>query len=655
MVLPIASPRPIDAALSNPDFLPVPNSVQGALRREKAFGEGTIVGALTKFVTDPDAGKDNLFIPFSERTQEETEQLITPEEANKQFGIKGRLDFKTPVSVEGALKRKQSVERQMIIEEQVQIADEQNTLGDKVKFFFTADVIGQAVDLPFYAILGPELGAARALGLSRMIGSKTIANAVTSNPVARSAIRSGIERGFIGGAETVVAQPFIKSNYDYFGLDYGIEDAVTDVLFGAGLDVGINSIGVGLQLKKAVSKAQYRNQAFRDSVTDMRTIFGVAEQQMRSENSSLPNLIESVIKLDQSNNLRAIDDGNIYHSDFIYRQDFSNLDPDTIASVNERLHTETLIPQDRIQSSSRIVELAEKQPHRIKSFSDLHQDIISKSDLGSKTIKYSDFFDSLKALVNLNNLSKTQFRAVLKNDFGLDITSNRDLVDINKAIDIANQIQNNTDINLRKTNATTEDLLPTLSKLKARLKELPSLANLKSKEFIERFKRARFKVENDPSINKVTLKDFEKLTPEKQADILDYLQFLQEGNIQRSEIDELLSGNKQVFENIKSRIEWNRTVVDNLTTDQAYNNVRKALETIANDRPDKFLLEPIEDIPGIVDDAFIQEQIDINTKYLTEEELDMITKEQIIEDKLIDDFAEAQDLVTRCVMRGGIV
>ena len=41
--------------------------------------------------------------------------------------------------------------------------------------------------------------------------------------------------------------------------------------------------------------------------------------------------------------------------------------------------------------------------------------------------------------------------------------------------------------------------------------------------------------------------------------------------------------------------------------------------------------------------------------YLTEEELDMITKEQIIEDKLIDDFAEAQDLVTRCVVRGGII
>lgn len=655
MVLPITSQKPIDKAFQNPDLLPVPDLLQKQLRREKAFGEGTIVGSVVKAVSDPDAGLDNPFIPFSERDQEQTQSLLTAEEATKQFGIDGRLQFKAPVSAESAVKRKQSVERRMVIEQQLQMADEQNTLLDKIGFFFTGDAVGQAVDLPFYALLGPELGAARAMGLSRAIGSRSIAAAITTNPVARSAIRSGLERAVIGGAEGLAAQPFVKGNFEYFGLDYGIEDAVVDVLFGAGLDVGFNAIPVGLKLNKAVGRAQFQKQAFRDSVTNINTIFGVAEQQLQSGANPASNLVQSMIKLDQAITLRRLDENNIYHSDFIYRQDLNNLDPQTAVRVNERLHVESLIPSERVQSPDRIIELADKQPHRVKSFSELHQSILSKADLSNSVIKFSDLVDSLRGVLNASGLSKTQFRKFLETEFGLVVKSNRDTVNLKKAISIANKIQNDTDVRARKLNATDENLFPLLSGLKNRLKELRSLADLKQKDFIDRFKKARFKVESDPELSNVKLKDFEKLSPEKQAMVLDYLQFLQEGNINRTELDEILSGNKQTFQLIQERMRWHKNTVDNLTAEQAYDNVRQNLESTVSDRVDNFLLEKIDELPEQIDDSYIQEQIDISSKYLTPEELDTVTKEQIIQDKIIDDFAEAQDLVTRCVIRGGIV
>jgi uncharacterized protein YdhG (YjbR/CyaY superfamily) len=651
MVLPITSQKPIDLGLQNPDLLPAVDTRQKDLRRERSFGEGSIVGSITRGIFDPDIKLNNTLV--AQDFEPKREQL-TPEEANKRFGIEGRLQFKTPVSVESALQRKQNVERRMVIEKQLELADQQNTLVDKIGFFFTGDLVGQAVDTPFYAILGPELGAARAMGLSRAIGSRTIANALVKNPVARSAVRSGLERAVIGGAEGLAAQPFTKGNYDYFGLDYGVEDAATDVLFGAGLDVGFNALPVASRLKKAVTRGQYQKQAFRDSINNISTIFSVAEQQLQAGINPGVNMLESMIKLDQAVTLRRLDENNIYHSDFVYRQDFDSLDPETAAMVNERLHTEALIPNDRVQSPERIIELADKQPHRIKSFSDLHQSIIAKADLGSRAIKFSDLVETLRGVLQSANLSKTQFRKFLETEYGLVVKSNRETVDLKKALSIANKIQNDTEISLRKANALDENLFPELSTLKNRLKKLPSLAKLKQKEFIEKFKKARFKVENDPDLNNIKLKDFNKLSPEKQASVLDYLQFLQEGNIHRSEIDELLSGNKEVFALIQERIKWNKLAVDKLTTEQAYDNVRQAMGSFEPEKADGILLEKLDDLPDEINDSFIEEQIDISSKFLTEEELDKIIKEQILEDKVIDDYAEAKEMAMRCAMRKGV-
>lgn len=652
MVLPIVTKRKIDPGLQDPDLLAVPLGLQRRLTAEKVFTGDTVVGFGSRLISDiVQAGKDANFGLTSKEDPVKKQKILTAEEANQRFGISDRLRFNTPVSEEAAQRKQIRIQKQMIIEQQLSFGDEQNTLGDKINLFFTGALPVQAVDSPLMElkIWGT---AARALKIGR--GFEAVGGSLAKGALKNPFIKAGIKNGL----ETAAMQPFIKANYDYYGLDYGISEATQDVLFGTGIGVGLKALGVAFHAPKILRKRQtrldLRKEVIREHLSsNINGLMGVINKTFTTNNpSSIPDMVSSIIALDHHISMRRLDDNGLFHSDFVLRQDLDSLSPEMKFNINERLHTESIIPSSRINSPDRIANLAETQPYRFKEFPELHQRILQKIDPTTKAITYKDLVDILKSALNKTDLSNNQFKKLIAQEFGIKTKRNRDLISTKEAFTIANLLDNKARLAARKAGASAEDLIPALKSFREQLKAQPSITKYKNiNDFIKDFKKAKHAVFKDPELSSKTLKEFSKLTDIEQAKILNYLRFIQEADISGAEMDQLLSGNRQMFKLIQERAKFKKEVIDSNPPQEAYDLVRQNMRKLDDDSVDPDFLHT--DDPDLrKGDELTEDIIDRHRAYLTEDEIIELETQNKLEEKIIDDHAEANELVARCLTRG---
>jgi hypothetical protein len=671
MVLPIVAPKRQELGYQNPDLLALEIDKQAELERESSFKSTAIGFAANLFNNTPnlEAASDDFkqSAYYKAAVKREPSVSLTTEEANNRFGIKDRLNFKTPVSEAYAEDRRNKVQRQIIIEQQLALADSENSLIDKAHLLITGSLAAQVVDTPVYMALGLESLVGRGLGMTALARTGKLGSAIGKSRFLRAAIT--------GGVETAAVQPLIGQTMDYYGIDYGIKEATTDILIGAGLE---GTIGKGLNLiKRAQGRARlkkfgeynkmglsignvldsyYQRTVQVEHMAQARELSAMVQQSFQSSNATnVPDLVQALISLDHGVNTRRLDDRGFYHSDFAYRQDLNSLDPQTRTMVNERIQTETIIPSNRLNSPDRIAQIAENQPHRLTEFPDVHQKIAKLSSEGS--VKFSDLADALGSILETAGLSKTKLRNLIKSDFGIDIQSNRDLIDVRQAYAIANKIDNDLTANKRKTLASEKDLLPLLQGFKDRLRALPSIADMKLKKFIDTFNSAKDDLFKNKKLLTVTLEDFQKLSDVNQNRILNYIRFFQEGDISRAEMDDILSGDIGTWKLIKERINYKKKYIDTMPTQQAYDTLRNNYESLVQDtlpvemlREEPTLRQVDEDFD--MPDSEVKLEIERKKLLLTEDEIRQFEIENTKDLQVLEYEKETREIVARCFLRG---
>jgi hypothetical protein len=159
---------------------------------------------------------------------------LSPEEANKQYGIKGHLSFSEPVS---------NLEAHVLNQRKEQEVKFNYNLEQAYGMEFAKGMsleMGMAlidpVTIPLYFI--PPLGAARLMSIFGMTATKIIGGKTVATAGAR-AIQGGLG-GFYGSA---LAEPFILSAATQEQADYGLAQSAMNVVFGTFAGGGLHVTG----------------------------------------------------------------------------------------------------------------------------------------------------------------------------------------------------------------------------------------------------------------------------------------------------------------------------------------------------------------------------------------------------------------------------
>lgn len=178
---------------------------------------------------------------------------LSPEEANKQYGIDGHLSFGQPISNLEAYVLNQRKEQEVKFNYNLEQAYGMEFAKGMALEMGMALI--DPVTIPLYFI--PPLGAAKITGMfgmqaTKVIGGKTVATAGSR------AVQGGLG-GFYGSA---LAEPFIYSAATQEQADYGLAQSAINVMFGTIAGGGLHVTGGAVIDKIRHIRARRHAQAF---------------------------------------------------------------------------------------------------------------------------------------------------------------------------------------------------------------------------------------------------------------------------------------------------------------------------------------------------------------------------------------------------------
>ena len=178
---------------------------------------------------------------------------LSPEEANKQYGIDGHLSFGQPISNLEAYVLNQRKEQEVKFNYNLEQAYGMEFA--KAMALEMGMALIDPVTIPLYFI--PPLGAAKITGMfgmqaTKVIGGKTVATAGSR------AVQGGLG-GFYGSA---LAEPFIYSAATQEQADYGLAQSAINVMFGTIAGGGLHVTGGAVIDKIRHIRARRHAQAF---------------------------------------------------------------------------------------------------------------------------------------------------------------------------------------------------------------------------------------------------------------------------------------------------------------------------------------------------------------------------------------------------------
>jgi len=194
---------------------------------------------------------------------------LTAEEANKQFGIPGVLQFDEIVSPGVAKRKKERAEEQMRWEAILEKAG----AGESVLGFIAAlgtNIVADPIGTAFGFI--PFVGGAKYARMLKLAGPVAVKMGIGAVGK-RALVRAGV--GAVeGAAGNALLEPFLFLGNKELGYQYGWEDSAFSIAGGAGAGAGLRSVGGLLADSIAVRKlsevnVEARTEAINVAVYDM--------------------------------------------------------------------------------------------------------------------------------------------------------------------------------------------------------------------------------------------------------------------------------------------------------------------------------------------------------------------------------------------------
>ena len=155
-------------------------------------------------------------------------QILQPDDANKKYGIEGRLQFNEPVRESVAQAKRERKEQEMFY---------QHMLGKSRGFAAGAASFAGS----FVGNIDAVTIAASFLPMGMLSNAGKLGSAISKMGKYKRLAVSGAIEGAVGNA---VIEPFILKGQEYLGGDYGLSDSLMNIGFGAVLGAGLH-MGTG--------------------------------------------------------------------------------------------------------------------------------------------------------------------------------------------------------------------------------------------------------------------------------------------------------------------------------------------------------------------------------------------------------------------------
>lgn len=635
--IPLAIKPQSDIQLENQESLDVGEDLERRLRIEDTFKKFTpfprVIGELEQEVA----------------LKEKFREKIMPDEANSEFGIPGRLQFKEPVSRELAEKKQREVLRQADIEDFLSKASQTNNFFDKSGNLLLG--FGVMATDPINYI--PITSATKLFRLGKAL---KFTQPFFKNPIARSATDAALGN--------LIEQPIIAENFENLGLTYTVEDGLFDVAFGGliGGTFGLLRRNVAgtkvLKMRAAAKEAAAQRKAIETQInkeTAARLMALVESDAAKGRDTSI-GVAEALIKLGDSMEIERKAHSAFYLNDLVYRTEFDELNLPQRERLNSFAKEQALIPEDRYVDFDRAFNLKDATPNRL---SDLPGDlarIISR--LGSR-----EGFISLRTFVDM-----------LEDRGGINIGAKETKKFISATTGVGKKIKPGTQLNAKQAFALYEaiqerirqkkldvdvDSLPLLKQLQKDLREIKDNLDVSFETFRKRFLGLKRQIDQRPDLRRVDIFDLQKLNKQDKELVLSYLKFFQVGNPTEDQIRNLLRGKGDAIRELYEQSKLNVQTKDTITKERATEVLEQHLQSEVAPRKE----QEVSDLLGIsvkqeldktLSDSYLTEQLTMMQRTLGDEDFSKISKEMDeVSTKEVDNFIDGAKKAINCVFKAG--
>lgn len=633
--IPLAIKPQSDIQLETTDNLKNSEEQERNLRIEQGF---RTVGASNKFLLKSILPYNtyNTLGSISEIGQEK----LTADEANAEFGIPGRIQFKETVTRSKAEKTHNDAIRAGQVDEYLAKASQSNNIGDKAGNLLLGLGV-QSLDafnyLPFYRLTKMYKFGKLGAGAANVLKS----------PIAKAGIDATIGN--------VLEQPIIAEANHALGIKYDLVDGLIDVGLGTTAAVGLSSIFTGLRANSILKTREYRAERFALQTQMNKETFGrlVSFTEAEAARGADPviDVVKSIIKLgDTMETNRRIAPGGMYLNDLIYRGDFDKMSKDHLNVIHNQALNESLIPEARFNDFDRAFNLLDEGPHRLNELSSDLSNLVQK--IGSRTgfITIRDFADTLteKGSFNIGDVGTKKFIQQITGYEGKIKPGTS--INAKQAIALYQAIQDK----IRTTKAKLNpDSIPLLKRLQMELKQLNDNVDVSFETFRQRFNSAKRAIDIRPDLRKADVFDLydKSMSPEDAAIIKNYLKFYQMGNPTGEQANRLMRGSADAVRELYEQTKFNSQAKDGMTQEQAMTSIENHIKDkmspkISQVQDDILGLDVKTDSDFSLSDSYLKEQVRSYEKLIPEEDLKRIseqvdkeTAEQV--DTFIDGLKEA--------------
>jgi hypothetical protein len=612
--IPLAIKPQSDIQLETTANLKNSEDLEKNLRIEQNF---RTVGASNKFLLKSllPYGTYNTLGSISEIGQEK----LTADEANVEFGIPGRIQFKESVTRQAAEKTHNDAIRAQQVDDYLARASQSNNLGDKTGNLLLGLGV-QSLDafnyIPFFDLLKIyKFGKA---GLA--------VNNVLKSPIARAGVDATIGN--------IAEQPIIAQANQDLGIKYDLVDGLIDVGLGTTAALGLSTVFHGFRANSVLKTREYRAERFAQQTQMTKDSFArlvsFTEESAARGTDPVLDVVRSIIKLgDTMDTNRKIAPGGFYLNDLVYRGDFDSMSKDHLDIVHTQAMKESLIPESRFASFDRAFNLLDEGPHRLNELSGDLSQLVQKIGSRNGFITIRDFTDLLseKGGFNIGDIGTKKFIQEVTGYKGKIKPGTS--ISAKQAYALYDAIQEKLRTTKVKLNT---DTIPLLKKLQSELKALKDNADVSFETFKQRFNSAKRAIDARPDLRKADIFELQKMNQADQDIIKNYLKFYQMGNPTGEQANRLMRGSLDGVRELYEQTKFNSQTKDSISLEEAHNKIENHIkDQMAVKKPgvanDILGLDVKSESDMSLTDAYLNEQLRSYEKLLPEEDVKRLNQE----------------------------
>jgi hypothetical protein len=584
------------------------------------------------------------------------DKILTPEQANEEWGIDGVLQFQEPISIGDARRKSTAVHKDREREAYIARAAQNESLLGKVGNLGLA-LASMATDVTNYAPVGTGVfKGLRALGLAKA-GSLTAK--VLKSPIGHGAVDA------MGG--TLLAQPAVYMNHQNLALDYGLEDALLDIGTAGVFGTGTGTLGSMVRTKAVRGKRTARLADFSERLANAKKDVDAAQVAMGTQLTEearvdLTNYLTAVNKdggIPEPEMIRAIlkagsiaedltpNNSTTFLNNVIGKVDLDDLrSPDT-RRLLETARTSSLIPENFFSDPKRVFDLTAKG--RGVELPGLIRTLAEKLGSLEGVITARDFGDLVKnsGLIDKARFEGKGFFRELAGLLGEERVKASDTLTAKQVFALVEELE------AKEVASKAFDdpaNLQALKEFQSELKLARSNTDIGYDTYKSRFRKSKKFISENPEYRKLKITDLQKLNPSERKQVMDFLKFFDEANPTESQLAAALRGKDDAIRELYQQAQLNniknsiseKDALDIISRKIAKGNFAQEVAISPAARLGNENIKIADD--GFVHESFINEEIEALRKGLGEEDIAAIEAD-------IKSFEESLDRKVKGIKR----